>query len=742
MVSGEQNVATMKMRSPTIKQSASDTNLSRRHNFRSKSSSSKTVRRPKQSNGRSLSSVNLQPYDIYGESSNSPYYKGLTDQSLAVSSCPAPHSSTSNLLPSGHSPYYKGLTDYSLVIDSWSPVLQNNPANNSLPHECSPYYRGLIDYSLALHRPQLSPPKIKNHSTLEELMTKMVDDDVAFLTEEKPLREKESEAIKVGSVLEENAKKTIVEEIELMTKEVIEEKSLRERVSEASIIENNVLEEKTDKIILEEMELMTKGVDDCDVGLEIKEKPSRDRRVSEASKVESVLEGNAEKTILELMTKEAGDGIGDVGLVIEKKPLRERVSEASNVEKVLQENAEKDKAEEGKLYEYLWATKYQPMTLADFICNRDTALQLKELVKEGCGCNHFIFEGPPSAGKRSMIRAMLREVFGADRVQVIEECKDFNWKGEMIDNLQVRINKSLHHVEVNLSETKGYEKHVIVDLFKETYGKIINNSMPCTPENCQAIILYEAEKLSRESLLYIKWLLEKYKGCNKVFFCCSDGSKLQLVKPLCTIVRLSSPSSQEIVKILEYIGKEEGIKLSPDLVKKIILRSRNNLRQAIRSLEATCRNKDSLKDDDLVLTGWEDDILNIAKNIIEEQSPRQLYVIRRKLQSLMIHDVAPGFIYKSLVAGLTSLVDDSLRSGVAKLDKEYNKASEIKFETMKQFGHVQNKQVESDERNKEPTKKNTLSYLKVEEFIAKFMSWYKNSSVKSGKHVQLFGGTL
>ena len=39
-------------------------------------------------------------------------------------------------------------------------------------------------------------------------------------------------------------------------------------------------------------------------------------------------------------------------------------------------------------------------------------------VKEGCGCNHFIFEGPPNAGKRSMIRAMLREVFGADKVQV------------------------------------------------------------------------------------------------------------------------------------------------------------------------------------------------------------------------------------------------------------------------------------------------------------------------------------
>ena len=55
----------------------------------------------------------------------------------------------------------------------------------------------------------------------------------------------------------------------------------------------------------------------------------------------------------------------------------------------------------------------------------------------------------------------------------------------MVDSVQVRVKKSLHHVEVNLSETKGYEKHVIVDLFKETYGQVIDNSQPCFPDNCK-----------------------------------------------------------------------------------------------------------------------------------------------------------------------------------------------------------------------------------------------------------------
>jgi len=33
-------------------------------------------------------------------------------------------------------------------------------------------------------------------------------------------------------------------------------------------------------------------------------------------------------------------------------------------------------------------------------------------------CGHFIFEGPPGVGKRTMIWALLREVFGAEKVQV------------------------------------------------------------------------------------------------------------------------------------------------------------------------------------------------------------------------------------------------------------------------------------------------------------------------------------
>jgi DNA polymerase III delta prime subunit len=61
-----------------------------------------------------------------------------------------------------------------------------------------------------------------------------------------------------------------------------------------------------------------------------------------------------------------------------------------------------------------------------------------------------------------------------------------------------------------------------------------------------AIILYEVDKLSTDALLYMGWLLERYKGCNKVFFCCSDVTKLQPIKAICTVVKLLPPTNEEV----------------------------------------------------------------------------------------------------------------------------------------------------------------------------------------------------
>ncbi|PON56702.1 DNA polymerase III [Parasponia andersonii] len=367
--------------------------------------------------------------------------------------------------------------------------------------------------------------------------------------------------------------------------------------------------------------------------------------------------------------------------------------------------------------EFVWADKYQPKALEDFICNRNKAIHLQLLARKG-ECGHFIFQGPPGVGKRTMIWAMLREAFGPDYIQASEEFKVFNVQGEVVGSIEVLVKESPRLVEVNLSELKGYEKYVIFELIKETSQKISNNALPCKPpDNCRAIIFYGVDKLSTDAILYIKWLLERYKVCNKIFFCCSDVSKLQAIKNLCTVVQLLPPSRTEIVEVLKFIADKEGIELPHQLAEKITDTSKNNLRQAIRSLEATWHKHYPFAEDQEVLTGWEDDIANVAKNMVQEQSPKLLYIIRGKLQNLVEHDVSPELIFQSLVEEVKKHLDhELLKRRVHNLYVEYSRKDESVYESDKALAHTRKSSVQQ--------------FLRIEEFIAKFMSCYKAEATK------------
>ncbi|KAF5950240.1 hypothetical protein HYC85_012233 [Camellia sinensis] len=346
---------------------------------------------------------------------------------------------------------------------------------------------------------------------------------------------------------------------------------------------------------------------------------------------------------------------------------------------------------------YVWADRYRPEALKDFICNRDKALELKALAKKE-DCGHFIFEGSPGVGKKTMIWALLRESYGEDKVQTKEELKKFVLKGEVVSSIKVSVKISPQHVEVNLSEVKGYEKHVIVELMQETINRLAKKALQCNKDNCRVIILYEADKLSADALLYIKWQLGKHKGCSKVFFCCSDASKLQPIMSLCTVVKLLPPSNEEIVEVLEFIAKQEGIELPHQLADKIAINAKNNLRQAIRSLEATWQANSALTEDQEIMIGWEGDIANIAKNIVEEQSPKHSIGWEISLMK------SPN--KQALVRELKKCSADEFQEQIDSLYDEYKKTARKRDE-------------DSLKRHKDPVKKNLHHFMRIEAHITK-----------------------
>ncbi|XP_037431834.1 replication factor C subunit 3-like isoform X1 [Triticum dicoccoides] len=284
--------------------------------------------------------------------------------------------------------------------------------------------------------------------------------------------------------------------------------------------------------------------------------------------------------------------------------------------------------------EYAWADRYRPNVLAEFICNKAVADELHRLVTEQ-ECNHFIFEGGQAVGKRSMVLALLRDAFGPDNLQVQEHSKRIELKGEIARHVDVKVKISGHHVEVNLADLHGYENHVITTLLNES---ILPPDSICDHTNCKVIVVHDADRLSSDFQHYIGWFLGRYAGCNKIIFCCSDSSNLEAVKHLCKVVTLQPPSFEEMIKVLEFIAMKEGIDLPRGIASRITVSASNNLRQAIRSFEATWKANYPFVEDQPILTGWEEEIYNVAKKIMEEPSPKQLYLIRGKFQKEQVKE--------------------------------------------------------------------------------------------------------
>ncbi|XP_028783654.1 uncharacterized protein LOC114739742, partial [Neltuma alba] len=466
-------------------------------------------------------------YDHEISSSASPYYKGLLYQPIVIDDeyispnhdhhqnhdLNSGHSNSGVPATSGSSPYYRGLTDFSLVIHGGRHLQSHDDYGYGIhdveaAYECNPYFRGLLtDSSLAMairkpdgggggascgHGGVMLPFGFSMNLCLGGK-----DDILNDIT-----AQMESERQRTLSSLSPPAPIPLTQP------------SLPLSAPPPSVIPSKGTTSLSTELKVEDGKPMGGG--------ESEETAHEEKAVD--------IKNNKEEAMNE-------SGLPNEEVIRKKKSLRESVSNiseqtasASSSSSESESSSNKDvpqeikveEEEEGSLKEYVWANKYQPKALQQFICHKQIVSQLLTMVKEGSSCDHFIFEGPPGVGKRTMIRALLREVFGNDVVKVTEEYR--------------------------------------------------------------TVLL-------------------------------------------------------KIVEVLKYIGKEERKELPLEFLTKVVEKSKNNLRQAIRSLEATCQNK--------------------------------LYMIHVKLESLMIHKVSPDFVYKYLVSELKSLVDESLRPGLEKLKKEY-----------------------------------------------------------------------
>ncbi|KAL6005192.1 Subunit of heteropentameric Replication factor C (RF-C) [Asimina triloba] len=295
----------------------------------------------------------------------------------------------------------------------------------------------------------------------------------------------------------------------------------------------------------------------------------------------------------------------------------------------------------------LWVDKYRPKTLDKItLVHADIAKNLKKLVSEQ-DCPHLLFYGPPGSGKKTLIMALLKQIFGPGAEKVKIENKI--WKveaGTRTIDLELTTLSSTYHVELNPSEAGFQDRYIVQEIIKEmaknrpidTKGK----------KGFKVLVLNEVDKLSREAQHSLRRTMEKYSASCRLIMCCNSSSKVtEAVRSRCLNIRVNAPASKQIIEVLQFIAKKEGLQLPAGLASRISAQSNRSLRRAVLFFE-TCRVQQYPFTDNQAVPpmDWEQYVSEIASDIVQEQSPKRLFLVRGKLYELLVNCIPPEIILK------------------------------------------------------------------------------------------------
>eukprot|EP00667_Euglena_gracilis_P012988 EG_transcript_13376 len=309
----------------------------------------------------------------------------------------------------------------------------------------------------------------------------------------------------------------------------------------------------------------------------------------------------------------------------------------------------------------LWADKYRPKDLAHMDVHRHIAESLQKLV-EGGDFPHLLFYGPSGGGKKTRIMGLLRHYFGngVDRLKSEHKTYKINEK-----SVEVSTISSQYHIEVNPSEAGTADRIVVMTLIKEIAESAPLDSST-NARSFKVIILNEVDALTRGAQQALRRTMEKYMRTCRLILTASTTSKI--IDPLrsrCLGVRIPLPTIEEVVGVLTYVGKKEGFTLPAPFAQTVAESSGGNLRRALLTLEACKAQQFPFTPDQPVAPpDWEAYIALVAKEMLTEQSPKQILEVRGQLYELLANCIPPEVIVRQLCTELLKSLDTDMKCQV------------------------------------------------------------------------------
>ncbi|KNC53563.1 uncharacterized protein AMSG_11645 [Thecamonas trahens ATCC 50062] len=346
----------------------------------------------------------------------------------------------------------------------------------------------------------------------------------------------------------------------------------------------------------------------------------------------------------------------------------------------------------------LWVDKYRPKTLDKMDYHKKLCNRLAAMAGHG-DFPHMLFYGPSGSGKKTRIMALLREVYGPGVSKLKVESREFtNPASTSSAKAEITLISSPYHIEVNPSDAGNKDTIVLQALLSEMAqtrslvgaGGMLASSeaAPAGPSSTastavpmetgepaassapsfRVVVIAEAHRLSRQAQNALRRTMEtSAKTCRLILTATSTTGLIDALKSRTIPIKIAAPSVDDATAILRHVAAKEGLPLDDALAERIVIECKRNLRRSLLLLEANSVAQNALPKPDYEIL-----IHNMATSILASQTPAQLKAVRANLYDLLVHQIPPDVIMRTLVAELEDKLDTEIRHAVVFDSAIYN----------------------------------------------------------------------
>jgi len=176
----------------------------------------------------------------------------------------------------------------------------------------------------------------------------------------------------------------------------------------------------------------------------------------------------------------------------------------------------------------IWVEKYRPKTFDEIKGQKEIVSRIRAFVKQK-NLPHMLFAGPAGIGKTSLILVAAKELYGE------------SWR----DNV----------LELNASDERGID--VVRNTIKDFARTKSIGNVPF-----KICILDESDSLTREAQQALRRTMENFSQTCR--FCLLANYSSKIIEPIqsrCTIFRFKPLEKENIFEIIEWVAKNEKLKI-------------------------------------------------------------------------------------------------------------------------------------------------------------------------------------